>query len=270
MSIEKAMGLGERLAAAEALVPEWGLRHRLLGELTSLDDVFQAARTGTNRDRDEVLRDLARLANKDAGDCEEAAAVLCKLLIPGVVSKLMCQRGFRSIRLEELNREAAFNLWVECRSFPWESDLLVASHIVWRVRRLTLAAFGVADPRRTDRSWANTVTFGHFSERATPLWTSPAEWDDAESAAEELDRYLAAAQEQGLVSADDVELLYALAVEADGFETRASGAQGLMGVQVSEAVGRRLGLAGRTVRRRTRRSLAVLSDASTRRRILAS
>ncbi|MEA5055306.1 hypothetical protein [Raineyella sp.] len=267
MSIEKAMGLGERLAAAEALVPWWGLRHRLLGELATLDDVSRAARTGTVQDRDEVLRDLARLANKDGGDCEEAAAVLCKLLIPGVVSKLMTPRGFRSIRLEELNREAAFNLWVECRSFPWESDLLVPSHIVWRVRRLTLAAFGVADPRRADRSWANTVTFGDCSERAKPLWSTP---DEPESAAEELDRYLAAAQEQGLVSADDVELLCALAVAAGESGTRAAGAQGLMGVQVSDAVGRRLGLAGRTVRRRTARSLAALSDGRTQRRILAS
>lgn len=270
MSIEKAMGLGERLAAAEAQVPGWGLRHRLLGELTSLDDVFRAARTGTNQDRDEVLRDLARLANKDGGDCEEATAVLCKLLIPGVVSKLMTPRGPRPIRLEELNREAAFNLWVECRSFPWESDLLVASHIVWRVRRLTLAAFGVADPRRSDRSWANTLTFGDCSERATPLWSTPSEPDEPESAAEELDRYLTAAQEQGLVSADDVKLLCALAVAAGESGTRAAGAQGLMGVQVSDAVGRRLGLAGRTVRRRTRRSLAALSDARTQRRILAS
>ena len=66
MSIEKAMGLGELLAGARVLVPGWGLRHRLLGELTSVDDVFRAARTGTVRDRDEVLRGLARLANKDA------------------------------------------------------------------------------------------------------------------------------------------------------------------------------------------------------------
>jgi len=270
MSIEKAMGLGELLAGARVLVPGWGLRHRLLGELASVDDVFRAARTGTVRDRDEVLRGLARLANKDADDCVEAAAVLCKLLIPGVVSKLMTQRAFRSIRVAELNREAALHLWVECRSFPWESDLLVASHIVWRVRRLTLAAFGVSDPRRGDRSWAKTVTVGCFPERATPLWAAPSDPDETLPADVELGRFLSAARSQGIVSADDVELLCALAVAADRAKSRPGGAQGLMGVQVSETVGRELGLAGRTVRRRTRQSLAALSDARAELRALAS
>ena len=193
MSIEKAMGLGGRLAAAEALVPEWGLRHRLLGELTSLDDVFQAARTGTNRDRDEVLRDLARLGNKDAGDCEEAAAVLCKLLIPGVVSKLMCQRGFRSIRLEELNREAAFNLWVECRSFPWESDLLVASHASMRddfeisaveldVAVDTALAHGAIGARMTGGGFGGSAIALLETDRVEPLLSALLDADRAEQA----------------------------------------------------------------------------------------
>ena len=39
ITIEYAMGLDELLVSAEALVAGWGLRHHLLGELTSVEDV---------------------------------------------------------------------------------------------------------------------------------------------------------------------------------------------------------------------------------------
>ena len=121
MSIEKAMGLGERLAAAEALVPGWGLRHRLLGELTSLDGVFRAARAGTVQDRDEVLRDLARLANKDGGDCEEAAACLAEAGIAvraGLHCAPMAHRSGGTLETGPVRVSfSAFNTSAEVRQF---------------------------------------------------------------------------------------------------------------------------------------------------------
>ena len=271
ITIEYALGLDELLVSAEALVVGWGLRHPLLGELTSVEDVVQASKSGTWDDRDEVLRGLARLADKDAADCPEAAAVLCSLLIPGVLNKLMKQNASsRSLNSDALNRVAASELWLACRTFPWDSELRVAPNIVWSVRRSTLTSFGVSEASRLDRTWSNTILFGQFPEVTVDRWGAPIWLVDSAPDRDELGRFLTWARSDGLVTDDDIELLLALANAADDEAPRRAGVQGLMSVHASEAVGQRLGMSARTVRRKASRCLSVLSDTQTRQRFWAS
>ena len=271
ITIEYALGLDELLVRAELLVASWGLRHPLLGDLTSVEDIVQASKAGSWDDRDEVLRGLARLADKDAADCPEAAAVLCTLLVPGVLSKLMKRtNSCRSLNLDELNRVAASELWLASRTFPWDTDLRVAPHIVWSVRRSTLTSFGVSEASRLDRTWSNTILFGQFPEVTVDRWGAPIWLVDSAPDRDELGRFLTWARSDGLVTDDDIELLLALANAADDEAPRRAGVQGLMSVHASEAVGQRLGMSARTVRRKASRCLSVLSDTQTRQRFWAS
>lgn len=271
ITIECALGLDELLVSAEPLVAGWGLRHPLLGELTSVEHIVRASKSGSWDDRDGVLRGLARLADKDAGDCREAAGVLCSLLVPGVVNKLMKQNpASKLLNQDALNRVAASELWFACRTFPWESELRVAPNIVWSVRRSTLASFGVGEAGRLDRTWANVILFGSFLEVAVERWGVPNRLGDPVEDPGELGRFLAWARSEGLVTDAEIDLLLALANAASDDESRRTGAEGLMSVQASEAVGQRLGMSGRTVRRRASRCLSVLSEAVTRQRFWAS
>lgn len=117
--LQNALGVGDLLTAAEVSLPGWGLSHPDLGRLLSLDDVVRASRTGSHADRDAVLFDLAWLASQTGGDDLEAAAVLCQLLIPGVISKL----GGMALPLttNKVNELAAQHLWIQCRTFAWQS-----------------------------------------------------------------------------------------------------------------------------------------------------
>ena len=89
LTLEQSLDLPCLLVSAQQLLPRWAERHPALDGLDSVADVIAATRRGSEADRDDVLVALAELASPDGGDSPEAAALLCQLLIPAVVSTLL-------------------------------------------------------------------------------------------------------------------------------------------------------------------------------------
>ena len=112
ITLQQALGIDALLDGADSLLPSWNLTHPDLGRLTTRAEVVQATKTGTAEARNGVLRALAELAHCDAGDSNEAAALLCLLVSPGVVQKirpLLSSRGS-----DDVNRVAARSVVQPC------------------------------------------------------------------------------------------------------------------------------------------------------------
>ena len=84
MPIHEQLELTARVAAAEPLVPLWDLHHPARPHLTTSDEIADALRAGSPHDNDRLLLRLAELAHVDGGGSLDAAAVLAKLVLPGV------------------------------------------------------------------------------------------------------------------------------------------------------------------------------------------
>lgn len=253
-TLEHLLDITALLDAAEQQLPSWGIQHPELGVLTTLDLISDATRTGTAEERDEVLLALAALANVEGGDNCAAAALLCHLLIPGVLSRL---RGTR-INSDELSIAAAEHLWIAARTFPWRSSHKVAANISWAVRRAVLADFGIGEIRRFDRTWAATAVCGQ-----TELWKSAApERSGQETAHRELAELLDWAESAAVLTGDEIELLIALIRASHRLPSRRVTSSGLLSADVSRAVGEQLGISASTVRRRVSRTLETLRCAT--------
>jgi len=88
MAISEHLDLAARVAAAEPLIGLWDLHHPARPQLASLDDIAEAFRAGTPHENDRLLLRLAELAHVDGGGSVDAAAVLAKLVLPGVAARL--------------------------------------------------------------------------------------------------------------------------------------------------------------------------------------
>lgn len=250
LSLEQSLDLPRLLDSAQPLLPRWAEGHPALDGLDSAAGVTAATRQGSEADRDNVLIALAELASPGGGDSPEAAALLCQLLIPAVVSTLLAGiSGARGLSRDDVTNLVAAQLWVAVRTFPWRTHRKVAVSIQWTVRRAVLAELGFTNHLvRVDRTWA--ATSAATAQRFDALVV-----DDGEVPAErQLELLLATAVERGVVSRADVELLWTLVLESQQASGRYTSC-GLMSEQVSELVGARMGVAGRTVRRRAARAL---------------
>lgn len=246
-NLHQALGIGDLLDAADASIPGWGLTHPDLGRLFTLDDVSLASRTGSCGDRNAVLLRIARLASTSGGDDREAAAVLCHLLVPGVIAKLGRMRlSVSSNRVDEL---AAQHLWMQCRTFPWEAAPRVAPSIVWGVRRGVLADLGIADPARCDRTWANTRL---LDQELLDYVMAP---ESVEDPARELAELLDAALADRAISMEQVRELSTLLRVADRHPAKRISTHGLLSAEVSQQVGQELGIGASSVRSRVGRTL---------------
>ena len=250
LSLEQSLDLPRLLDSAQQLLPRWAQRYPALSGLDSVADVAAATRRGSEADRDDVLIALVELASPDGGDSPEAAALLCQLLIPAVVSTLLAGiSGSRELSRDDVTNLVAAQLWVAARTFPWQTHRKVAVSIQWTVRRAVLAELGFPNHLvRVDRTWAATSAAGDQRLDALVI-------DEGEMPAErQLELLLGTAVERGVVSRSDVELLWTLVLESQQVSGRYTSC-GLMSERVSELVGARLGVAGRTVRRRAARAL---------------
>lgn len=260
-TLEQILGLDELLARANDALPGWQLSHPEAGPLTAVDQVVRATRLGTVQDRDAVLHGLARLGNVEGDDLPEAAALLCHLLVPGVVSKVM-RSWLPSVNSDELNVAAAEHLWIQCRTFPWRTHRKVAASITWSVRRLALADVGLTEVSRRDRTWASTlVSEPARLERQLHAVGGP-DIDRTDEPSAELAGLLAWAGQAGIVSGSDIDLLLVLVEAARRASPRRATTSGLLSAEVSQAVGDRLGIGASTVRRRVRRCLGILHAAT--------
>lgn len=260
-TLEECLGISELLDAADNHLTSWGLSHPDLGALLSREEVVQATLTGTHDDRNDVLLGLARLANVDLGDSREAAALLCFLLIPGVLSKLVPLRS-PAFCSDEVNVVAARNLWLEARTFRLATSRQVAATICWRVRTATLADFGFASSvARFDRTWSMTqpvdqTDLARWLEGPTDSLQMPPEPGN------ELARLLEAAEAAGIIGPEDVEFLQTVVAVARRHPDRRVSTTGLMSTVVSQEIGAELGIGASTARRRLHRTIAVLSRAA--------
>lgn len=238
------------LDAADELLPGWGLHHPDMGPLLTRADVVLASRSGSTAARNKLLLDLARLGNVADNNCREAAAVLCHLLIPGVVTKL------KTSCADDLYQQAAGHLWVACRTYPWESGGAVAPTITWAVRRVALADTGGTDVARYDRTWARTRLL------AWDTWAMLEDGPVEPSSWHELEDLLSGMQAARVITSDEVDLIMTLMSVAETFGPKRATGSGLMSAEVSEKVGAELGIAGSSVRRRLSRTIDALQQAS--------
>lgn len=253
-TLEQLLDITSLLDAAQQQLPGWGIRHSELGALTTVDEVADATRCATAQDRDGVLLALAGLASTEGGDNCAAAALLCHLLIPGVLCRL---RGIR-VNSDALNVAAAEHLWIAARTFPWRTGHKVAANICWSVRRAVLADFGIGDMTRFDRTWAATAVY-----EQTELWEhAGCDPSPQEIAGRELAELLEWAESAAVITAEDVELLVALVRVSGRFPDRRRTTCGLLSADVSRAVGEQLGISASTVRRRVSRTLETLRCAT--------
>lgn len=255
--LHQALGLDDLLAAADSSLPGWGLCHPDVGRLLRVDDVVVASRTGSLEARDEVLFQLARLARTTGGDGREAAAVLCHLLVPGVVAKL--GRMPLPLPTDRVNELAAQHLWMQCRTFPCEARPKVAPTIVWNVRRAVLADLGLSDRVWGDKTWANTVLVGH---RLLDVLDFVAEPDGCPEPGEELAELLEQALTDGVITREQLLLVAAVVrVAGQAAATRVT-RHGLLSAEVSRRVGQEFGMGASTVRTRVGQTVNALRDAT--------
>lgn len=257
LTLHEALGVDGLLVGVDSLLSSWSLFHPDLGRLTSRAEVARATRTGTCEARNGVLRALAELAAHDGGDSREAAALLCLLVAPGVVTKIAPL--FPKFGRDEVNQVAAGHLWLEVRQFPFSSDRPVAATICWRVRTATFADFNLAaDVARSDRTWAN-CWLAEDMERAGRRAVVAGGFSAHESEAE-LAELVWQAETSGLLGAGDVELLRTVLAVAERHPDRQFRTNGLMSGPVSLEAGQLLGVGASTLRRHLLMIILVLRE----------
>ncbi|MBN9103591.1 MAG: hypothetical protein J0I14_01185 [Propionibacteriaceae bacterium] len=253
MSVVKALGLVDEQVIALMMRrwPSWSERVPAVGSLSDPAGVDAWRRAAGPAEVDAVLRGLAELAARDGGDDTDAATVLAWLLLPTAI-----RLSAEFIDADpDIDEHIAACLWIEVRTFRWRTSSRVAANIAWRVRNQVLVEVGdrrqLAD--RGKRTQAHTlVDEALVRERAEQVASS-----DREDLLEVLDW----AVEQALLSEADTGLLVDVVAAAARSTSGPPAGGWLLGDQASELVGAELGVSGRTVRRRAKRSIEALAEA---------
>lgn len=202
---------------------------------------------------DRVLRGLAELAAADGFDDVDAARVLAWLMLPAAAALAAELRG------PDVEEHLAARLWIAVRSYPWATTGKVAANIAGRVRRgVLLDLDSTAQLENHDRTQARTVAASDFVVAVGPVFDPSEPLPDA---AEEVAAVLEWGCANDVISDDDRELMLDVLVAAGLEEGTGSSCQPLLGDKVSARVGSQRGVAGRTVRRRARRTIAALATA---------
>jgi hypothetical protein len=246
----------ELLREAAALWSGWAAEDGRLGAVTGLAGLRPWLRVADPARADELLQVLARLASPSGGDSVPAAGVLAWVLLPGACS---VARRLRSLS-PQIDELVAAQLWIEVRSFPCQRLGKVAANILRNVRAAVMSDCGVrSQVQRCDRSWARTWAV----DPSSPGWAAMPGPAEPVPAAEELAALLEWACRAEVIGPQDRSLLVCLAVNADraGSSRARRSRSGLMATEVSAAVGEVFGLSPVSVRRRARRTMAVLSEA---------
>ena len=256
MNVTEMLGLQDELI--EALVDcrwaEWvDIEPRLavVEDPARLDAWRREASYGHAND---VLLGLARLAALDGADDTDAALVLAWLVLPTV---LRVRRSLSAVS-ERIDEVVAAQLWVEVRGLPWRRPHWVSAKVASRLREGVLHECGW--PTRHQPNRIRLVSMG-------PVEPPDRRREDPDDAREELADLLTWACAEDVITVDDRELLISLiaaatAVEQEGDRIREGGVAGLSSHHVSELVAKDWGVCSRTVRRRTVRCLAALTESA--------
>jgi len=201
---------------------------------------------------DGVLCGFAELAAETGRDDRDAALVLAWMLHPGADAL--------SVRLSDLGHDvvqhvAAF-LWIEIRTFPWQSKSHVAANILLRVRQRVLIEYGATSQLENhDRALARTATIPPH------LLQDLGSGAIVDAPREQLEDVLAWACEGWVISNRERRLLLALVDAASAHPVRERASTALLSRLGTEMVGRSWGISAREVRRSAKASIEALAAA---------
>ncbi len=204
---------------------------------------------------DRVLRGLAELASESGYDDTDAALVLAWMLNPG--AEALAIRLF-DMGMHVFQHVAAF-LWIEIRTFPWQTKGHVAANILLRVRQRVLIEFD--EPGQLDNhDRALALTDPISPQMLQDL--SPALMDLLENTPRDrLEQVLAWGCHHQVISAADRLMLLDLVTVASLHPVRHRANTALLSRLGTEMVGQSWGISGRSVRRSAKASIEALAAA---------
>lgn len=202
---------------------------------------------------DGVLCGLVEVAAETGHDDRDAALVLAWLLHPGADAL--------GIRLSDLGSDvfqhvAAF-LWIEIRTYSWQTKTHVAANVLLRVRQRVLLEYGATSQvQNHDRALALTAPVSPdllqgLKPRGALELTSR----------DQVEEVLAWGCEHWVISNRDRRLLLALVEAASAHPVRQRASTALLSRSGTEMVGRSWGISAREVRRSAKASIDALAAA---------
>ena len=204
---------------------------------------------------DAVLRGLAELAAQDGHDDRDAALVLAWMLHAG--ADALAVRLF-DMGSQTYQHVAAF-LWIEIRTFAWQTKARVAANILLRVRRHVLLEFD--EPGQV----ANHDRALELTSLVSPQvlqHLSPALADIVDTTPRDrLDDVLSWGCEHQVISNRERRLLLALVEAASVHPVQQRANTALLSRSGTAMVGQSWGVSARTVRRSARGAIDALAAA---------
>ena len=252
MSVAKCLGVDDRdapnMQEVRAEWPRWQDVERALEVVDDLVVLPRWMKHSTPAERDAVLVGLRRLAEHDP----RAFVALAWLLVPG--ASLVAGRLRRLT--DAIDEVVAGQLWIQICEHDPADDMYVATTILRRVERESLAELGLGElAKRRDPTWASSVLIERYDE------TIPAEEPDAEEPREQLIELLRRALDSGALSDQDRGLLLDLALAANLADAPLRrGRAGLTTPSVAQLVSEDHALAARTIRRHAANALDRLGE----------
>lgn len=228
----------------------WVKQHSELAPIADLAELPGWLRTASHRDRDLVLRVLARKGSTLGEDEPLAAAVLTWVMLPGA-SVLAARLRWLS---PDIDHVVAAQLWLEVRALRWRTTWKVAATVLLNTRKGVLADLGARG--HTDPAWEHCVVV----DPTSPAWLDLADDTPTEDPATELAQLLDQARRDEVITDHERALLVRLADLADsGSRPRCGTKAGIISAASTTVVAAELGTSPRTIRRHTQRTVAALT-----------
>ncbi len=254
--VGRALGISEESCAdlIEAHWEQWKALVPALGRVPEPQSIEAWLKDVPRPVADGVLCGLVELAAETGHDDRDAALVLAWMLHPGADAL--------GIRLSDLGSDvfqhiAAF-LWIEIRTFSWQTKAHVAANILLRVRQRVLLEYGATSQvENHDRALALTAPMspdllGGLKPRADGL---------DHSSRDQVEEVLAWGCEHWVISNRDRRLLLALVEAASAHPVRQRASTALLSRSGTEMVGQSWGISAREVRRSAKASIDALAAA---------
>lgn len=255
--VGRALGISEEICA-ELIAAHWERWKAVAPTLAGVPDPLALEAWLKQQPRpiaDGVLHGLAELAAESGEDDHDAALVLAWVLHAGADAL--------AVRLFDMGRDifqhvAAF-LWIEIRTFSWQTKARVAANILLRVRQKVLIEFD--EPGQVanhDRALALTSPMSpQVLQHLNPALAEVLE----NTPRDRLDEVLAWGCEHQVISDRERRLLLALVEAASVHPVRQRASTALLSRSGTEMVGDSWGVSARTVRRSAREAIDALSTA---------
>ncbi len=258
--VGRALGISEEVCGnlIAAKWDRWTALAPALGDVPEPQSLESWLKDADRPEVDAVLLGLAGLAAESGEDDTDAALVLAWMLHPGADAL--------AVRLFDMGRDvcqhvAAF-LWIEIRTFSWQTKSRVAANILLRVRQKVLLEFD--EPGQVNNHDRAQALTDPTSPEVLQQF-GPAVMDIIENTPRDrLDEVLAWGCEHGAITDADRLLLLDLVKAANVHPVRRRASTALLSSLGTEMVGESWGMSGRSVRRSAKASIDALAAARRR------